>query len=60
MFGYSKEYSEFLVRKVHNDKDAIVWSGALEVAEYKVRKLREIEPDIHGSISPIQLSVVPL
>lgn len=60
VFGYNKEYSEFLVRKVHNEKDAIVWCGALEAAEFKVSKLREIEPDIHGSISPILLSVVPL
>ncbi len=60
VFGYSKEYSEFLVRKIHKEKDAIVWCGSLEVAECKVIKLRELEPTIHGSITPIQLSVVPL
>jgi len=59
-FDHTQEYAEFLVSKLHRDKEVTVWYGPKEIVNAKVLKLRDIESSIHGYIGPIQLSIIPI
>ena len=53
----------WLVLKAHVGGRAIVWSGTLEVAEFKAEQIRAVGPDPHKvsvCARPLQTSVEPL
>jgi len=49
IFGYSLETGFEYATKIHTEGRAIVWTGALEVAELKRDQLRGFGPDIFAS-----------
>jgi ATP-dependent Clp protease adaptor protein ClpS len=63
VLGYPHEKSYSLTLQVHNAGRAIVWSGALEVAELKRDQIRSAGPDFYGDKKvdfPLGVIVEPL
>ena len=47
--GYSQQKSFLLAYEIHSQGKAVVWSGALELAELKRDQIREFGPDQYAS-----------
>jgi ATP-dependent Clp protease adaptor protein ClpS len=63
VFGYGEEKAYLLTAQVHFSGQAIVWSGALEVAELKRDQIRGFGPDVHASKPvefPLGVRIEPL
>jgi len=48
VFGYDEQKAYLLTAEVHYTGQAIVWSGALELAELKRDQIRGFGPDVHA------------
>jgi ATP-dependent Clp protease adaptor protein ClpS len=60
VFGYPVEKCEKLMIEAHEKGRAVVWIGALEVAELKADQIRSCGPDPHVKNShPLGVSVEP-
>ena len=58
LFGYSMERGLQIAHEVHNQKRCILWTGALEVAEFKQEQIHAIGKDplvarCQGSMSAV-------
>jgi ATP-dependent Clp protease adaptor protein ClpS len=63
VFGYDYEKALALTNEAHHSGRALVWSGALEVAELKADQIRSCGPDpdfVHRGAQPLGVSVEPL
>ena len=48
VFGYDVQKALLLTSQVHNAGQALVWSGALELAELKRDQIRGFGPDVYA------------
>jgi ATP-dependent Clp protease adaptor protein ClpS len=48
VFGYDLQKALLLTSQVHNAGQALVWSGALELAELKRDQIRGFGPDVYA------------
>lgn len=63
VFGYTIEKSYALVLQIHHGGRGIVWSGPLEVAEFKRDQVRSAGPDCYAQKKvgfPLGVAVEPL
>ncbi len=63
VFGYDLQKAFLLTSLVHNAGQALVWSGALELAELKRDQIKGFGPDRYGSkpvTFPLGARVEPL
>lgn len=63
VFGYDEQKCLRLAQTVHTAGEALVWSGALEVAELKRDQIRGAGPDFHASETvkfPLGVRVEPM
>jgi ATP-dependent Clp protease adaptor protein ClpS len=62
VFGYGWWKSFRLAWKAHWSGRSIVWTGSLEVAEFKAEQIRSHGPDPKGrkGVQPLQVTVEPL
>src|SRR5580698_6442514 len=63
VFGYDVQKALLLTSQVHNAGQALVWSGALELAELKRDQIKGFGTDNHGSkpvTFPLGVRVEPL
>jgi ATP-dependent Clp protease adaptor protein ClpS len=49
VFGYELEQAFTLTKQVHEEGQAVVWSGSLEVAELKREQVQGFGPDFYAS-----------
>jgi ATP-dependent Clp protease adaptor protein ClpS len=49
VFGYELEKAFVLTKQVHEEGQAVVWSGSLEVAELKREQVQGFGPDFYAS-----------
>ncbi|MBI1371370.1 MAG: ATP-dependent Clp protease adaptor ClpS [Phycisphaera sp.] len=49
--GHSQEKAYLLARTVDTEGEALVWSGALEVAELKRDQIRNFGPDFYAAVT---------
>ena len=63
VFGYSFERGFQLAFEVDTQGRAIVWTGALEIAELKRDQLRGMGPDVYGALPvtfPLGVELEPI
>jgi ATP-dependent Clp protease adaptor protein ClpS len=63
VFNYGRLKAFWLTLKAHVTGRSIVWTGSLEVAEFKADQLRSCGPDQnmkHCGATPLGVSVEPL
>jgi ATP-dependent Clp protease adaptor protein ClpS len=63
VFGYDLQKAILLTSQVHNAGQALVWSGALELAELKRDQIKGFGPDRYGAkpvTFPLGVRVEPL
>lgn len=61
--GHNEEKAILLTSKVHHEGRAVVWSGAMEVAELKRDQIRGFGPDCYASKAvkfPLGVTLEPL
>jgi len=63
VFGYDDSKAYLLTSQVHFDGQAVVWSGALELAELKRDQIRGFGPDVYATKPvefPLGVRIEPL
>lgn len=63
VFAYTKEKAVLLALLIHQKKRAIVWTGALEVAELKKEQIESMGPDHDAAVEcnfPLGVLLEPL